>query len=579
MKRFLKLFIESMLTFIAFVIYENKFLNTDSYSMLITLLFFIILYLYSKYDVKYDTKNYKYSLILSIILSIILSVGNIYSRYMYSEIMTVINLKNVFLILVMFLGLLSFFHKLFMFIFIKFDKISLIQKNEKMNLKSYILIAFIIFAGNLLYFIRFYPAIMSPDSYYVINYANNFILSDFHTFGHTWFFGVFFHLGKMLFNNLNMAVGFSTLVQMLCISLLFSISIKYLYEKGISKKICFVIAFIYGFTPLFGHYSVTLWRDVMFGTAFVPLFIFFYELVSCDKLKKKYIALFVISILIILFFRNNGIYIYLFMLPFIVGIAKKERKTMTVLCLSMLIFYVIIKGPVFNYFEVAKSKTSEAYSIPLQQMARVIALNKNIDQTSEEYLKKVLDYDNVSTSYRNLTSDPIKAITNNDYLKENNKEFFQTYFRLLVRNPITYVEAYLFETIGYWFPDVVYGATGIESSSFFDSEIEIKNYPISPNWYNKIIDATTLRGLPFANLIWSVGLSFIILLISSFFTAFYNKKYLLCYVPLYGLWFSIMAATPVFCELRYVYGIFTCIPLLVIIPFIVKQSKIEKGGK
>ena len=120
MKRFLKLFIESMLTFIAFLIYENKFLNTDSYSILITLLFFIILYLYSKYDVKYDTKNYKYSLILSIILSIILSVGNIYSRYMYSEIMTVINLKNVFLILVMFLGLLSFFHKLFMFIFIKF---------------------------------------------------------------------------------------------------------------------------------------------------------------------------------------------------------------------------------------------------------------------------------------------------------------------------------------------------------------------------------------------------------------------------------------------------------------------------
>ncbi len=116
------------------------------------------------------------------------------------------------------------------------------------------------------------------------------------------------------------------------------------------------------------------------------------------------------------------------MLPFIVGIAKKERKTMTVLCLSMLIFYVIIKGPVFNYFEVAKSKTSEAYSIPLQQMARVIALNKNIDQTSEEYLKKVLDYDNVSTSYRNLTSDPIKAITNNDYLKENNKEFFSNIF-------------------------------------------------------------------------------------------------------------------------------------------------------
>ena len=57
MKRFLKLFIESMLTFIAFLIYENKFLNTDAYSILITLLYFVILYLYSKYDVKIDKKT------------------------------------------------------------------------------------------------------------------------------------------------------------------------------------------------------------------------------------------------------------------------------------------------------------------------------------------------------------------------------------------------------------------------------------------------------------------------------------------------------------------------------------------
>ena len=128
----------------------------------------------------------------------------------------------------------------------------------------------------------------------------------------------------------------------------------------------------------------------MFGTAFAPLFIFFYELISCDKLNNKYIVLFIISTLIILFFRNNGIYIYIFMLPFIIGIAKKERKVMTILSLSILIFYIFIKGPVFNYFGVAKSKTAEAYSIPLQQMARVVALNQNVDSKSENYLVTLL---------------------------------------------------------------------------------------------------------------------------------------------------------------------------------------------
>ena len=45
------------------------------------------------------------------------------------------------------------------------------------------------------------------------------------------------------------------------------------------------------------------------------------------------------------------------------------------------------------------------------------------------------------------------------------------------------------------------------------------------------------------------------------------------FTPLFGLWLSIMAATPVFCELRYIYGLFTCIPLLIITPIILKSKK------
>ena len=58
------------------------------------------------------------------------------------------------------------------------------------------------------------------------------------------------------------------------------------------------------------------------------------------------------------------------------------------------------------------------------------------------------------------------------------------------------------------------------------------------------------------------------------FAYFGNKKYLLCYIPLFGLWLSLMASTPVFCELRYIYGLFTCSPFLVFLPFIIKKEKI-----
>lgn len=574
-KKFINIIL-ALFTFVAILIYNNDFLNGNSYNILITLLFFVLYYFYSKIDVQGNKKIKMFSFVLSMILGTILSVGNIVNKYIYDMPFNIFNLNRAIYSILMIIGFIPFFYKLFILLIQRTPKILKLKNKQQMSKKEFIVIMSIILFGNFLYFIRFFPAIMSPDSYYVIHYANNYILSDFHTFGHTWFFGIFFHLGKVLFNNLNTAVAFSIIIQMICISILFTIVIKYLYNKGLSKKICLLISFIYGFTPLFGHYSVTLWRDVMFGTAFAPLFISLYEIVTNKKNNKGNLVLFTICILIIMFFRNNGIYIFIFTIPFLIIFLKDKRKMMSIICTTLLIFYFIIKGPIFNYFNVERSKTAEAYSIPLQQMARVVALDYKITGNDKKFLENLWEYNKVATSYRNITSDPIKTITNNDFLRNNKKDFIKTYLSLLMKHPKVYIEAYMMETIGYWYPDIIYWATGSESKGIFEEE-KVYNIPLTPNWYNKIIDYTTSRSLPLSNILWSVGLSFIILLISSFITAFYNKKILLCYVPLFGLWLSIMAATPVFCELRYVYGLFTSLPLLILIPLITAYEKNNKG--
>ena len=571
MKKIVCNIILSIVTFVALLIYNNDFLNGNSYNIFITLLFFAIYYFYSKFNTKCSKKAKIYSLILSFILGIVLATGNIVSKYIYDMPSNIFNYKRVLCVIIMIVGFTVLFYRLFEIAIPKLKNVLKLEKNKKMTKKEFFAVMSMILFGNFLYFIRFYPAIMTPDSYYVIHYANNFILSDFHTFGHTWFFGVFFHLGKLIFSNLNSAVAFSIIIQMICISGLFTIVIRYLYNKGLSRKICLLIAFVYGFTPLFGHYSVTLWRDVMFGTAFTSLFVSLYDFVTNKKVSKGNVILFIISILIIMFFRNNGIYIFIFTVPFIIICLKDKRKTMSIICASLLVFYFVIKGPVFNYFNVAKSKTAEAYSIPLQQMARVVALDYDINNNDKAFLEKLWEYDKVATNYKNITSDPIKTITNNDVLKNNKKEFIQTYLSLLIKHPRVYIEAYMMETIGYWYPDIIYWATGGESYGMFEEE-NIYNNPLTPTWYNKLIDDTTTRSLPLSNILWSVGLTFIILLISSFITTFYNKKILLCYIPLFGLWLSIMAATPVFCELRYVYGLFTCMPLLLLVPLIISSK-------
>lgn len=574
MKKIIKCLIEALLSFIGILIYTKAIYNSYSYNFLISLVPIILFYIYYNYDLKLNKRQKKYSFVLAIIISAMLSVGSIVGLYT-NEVTLIFTTKNVIYAIGCFSGLLIIFYKLLGFIFKKSKKVNLVENHEKMKLKTFLIIIAVIFAGDLLYFIRFYPAIMTPDSYYVIHYANNFIMSDFHTFGHTWFFGIFFHLGKLLFNSLNAAVAFSMIIQMLCMSTIFATAIKYFYNKGLNKNVCILLTIFFALSPLHTYYSVTLWRDIMFGGSFVIMLICLYEFVSCkDKIKPSYIILFIIGALIMLFFRNNGIYVYLFCIPFIIIIMKDKRIKMSILTIAIACFYFIVKGPVFNYFNVEKSTTVEAFSIPLQQIARVVASNKDINAEDEDYLKNLFkDYDEVAIEYKPYISDPIKRETRNDVLSDNKGSFLKTYLNLFVKYPNIYIEAYLSQTLGYWYPDVIYNSTGGETSSIFEGE-NVYSSPLTSQWYNRLIDKTVSRKIPLSNFIWSLGTQFIILLISFTITMYLeNKKYLLCYVPLFGLWLSMMAATPVFCELRYVYGLFTCMPFLLVMPLIIPSKE------
>jgi len=572
----LKNIIYSLISYISLLIYFNYLFTSASYNLLITFSYFLILLFFYKINISQDKRIRKFSYILSLILSCFLSVGNIVSPYIYNGAVNIFSLKNLVYTLFCTSGLFLIFSRLFSLMFSNIDKIKIFEdkKNKKNTFKIFLLILGVILICWIPYFLRFYPAIMTPDSYYVIHYANSYILSDFHTFGHTWFFGIFFLLGKLLFSNMNMAVALSTITQMITMASIFAYCVIYLYQKGLNKCICLLCTAIFALSPLHAHYSITLWRDIIFGGAFVLLFISLYEIISCkDNLKKSTIGLLIVSVLFILFFRNNGIYICALLLPFILFSKISKKKLVTIVYVSLLIFYAIVKGPVFDYFNIQKSITREAFSIPLQQISRTIATGKELDKESEEYLSEIIDIDLVPEKYSGVISDPIKNLTNNEKLSESTGTFLKIWLKNLIKYPQIYIEAYLTQTIGYWYPNIEYWATGSESKSFFDS-VDVYSDPITPEGFNKIIDVTSSRRVPFCNLIWSIGTTTFILIISSFIFIYKNKgNYFICYIPLYLLLFTILISTPVFSELRYVYGLFSCVPLLLTIPFMKTKNK------
>lgn len=545
------------------------YMNSSFYNIVSILMFIALLYFYNNVNKQYTKKEKIYSIILSVLFSIILSIGNITINNSTINNIGYLNYKNIIKIFIMILGFIPLLYRLFNILFKISNKVKIIdnKRKDKIDYKKFILIFLIIFCGWFILFLRFFPAIMTPDSYYVIHNVTNNILSDHHTFGHTWFFGAFFHIGKLLFSSVYGGIAFYTIAQMCLMDLMFTYVISYFYNRKLKKSIIYILVLFVTLNPLFSHYSVTLWRDVLFGMSFLIIFLCLYKyVISKFKITILDTILFTISIIILLFFRNNGIYVLIFLTPFLIFIGNK-KIIKAIYLISIIIIYFVIKSPIFDYFNVEKGLEREAYSIPIQQISRVVASNKTISDKNYKVLSKLYDVNRAKTEYNPTISDKMKETINGDYLKENKSEFLKTWFNLLKKYPSIYFEAYFTQTLGYWHPDVKYWATAGESVSIFDSEIH--SNPLLPEWLCSLIDKTTSRKIPFSIFIWSIGLNFAILVISTFLTIYKkNKNHLLYYVPFYALWLTMMLATPVYAELRYIFGLFVTIPFIIIVPFL-----------
>jgi hypothetical protein len=54
----------------------------------------------------------------------------------------------------------------------------------------------------------------------------------------------------------------------------------------------------------------------------------------------------------------------------------------------------------------------------------------------------------------------------------------------------------------------------------------------------------------------------------------HKRSVLMVYFPVIGVWITLLIATPVYSEFRYIYSLFTCMPLFCAIPFL----KMGAGG-
>lgn len=446
-----------------------KFTRSNIMMMTYVVLAVLLICFYKKYLFKFENKL-TYS-IISIIFSLLMVFGYSYDVVHNASLVTG-NIALIIFSILKFIGYYTLFNtsiKLFDNV-VKKSKL----KNKKLpkifdlfDKHPFMFSFIVILICYLPYIIAFYPVIINYDAANqikevmgihtrymdsVVLLNPNVTLTNFNPLIHTLLLGGLFKFGYLI-GNVNFGMFLYSIVQLSIVISVFAYSIYYLKKLKVNNTLILVVLGIYSLVPLFPLYTMTAVKDVIFSSLVFLYVIMLYDMLKFKWSKKKYIG-FAFLVLLIILFRNNGIYTIILSLP-VVCILKKELMLPIILVLVFNIgMYIGYNKVLLPHYEIANTSVREMLSVPFQQTARLVKYyDEEISNEDKKIIDKVLGYNDLGERYRTDLSDPVKNKFNKYTTDEELKDYFKVWFKYLLKRPVVYIDATINNIYGYFYPN------------------------------------------------------------------------------------------------------------------------------
>lgn len=418
---------------------------------------------------------------------------------------------------------------------------------------------------NLFTFLTSYlPGILTPDSIWQITQIQSGIYHNHHPFYHTQIIRLFYELGMLIFGNPNGAVACYCFFQILAMAAIFAYVIMTLYQMRLPLVWIGVCLAFYALMPFHIMYSFTVWKDILWGGMVVLFLTSIFRIFN--NLGRSFCngILLVLSSLGFCLLRSNGLFAFVLAAIFFILFFIKKYPKIAVLFVGIICVSWVMKGPVLEKLNVEQPDTIESLSIPAQQIARVIWAGETLTEEQYDLLRPLINIEEIPAQYQEGLSDPIKDMVraggNQDLISENPVTYLKLWVDIGLDHPGEYLKAWIRQTRGYWnsgydywiWADNVHTNTnGVSQNTLFPTV----RYRLG-NLFNFI------KG-PFVCIFTSIGFH-AWLIAAVFFVSIARKHWASAFLmmPLLAIVVSLMVATPVFCEFRYAYGLFTSMPMV-----------------
>lgn len=400
-------------------------------------------------------------------------------------------------------------------VFHEVSKGDLTEEDKKKVTKKKVLFAFfcsaaVIFIFWLPYYIILWPGSLHGDApsqilqYYHfpvsfqgrwISDGVNTIYTNDHPFIMTIILGKFIDLGRSMGN---MLYGFAilTAIQMILFIIGFSVLIASFYYFRVPKKLVVAATLLYAIVPVFPMYAQLIGGDVWLSLVFVYFMIGIIWIFQTkgEVLKSKRFIFFEFCVILLMgMVKNQGIYIAVVMILIIAITYYRRWKGILIgMILPIILFKVVYMGFVFDICHVGPVGRQEALSFFFQQTARCVTYHTSeITEEEKEAIDKILDYENLPNYYDIGLSDGVKSTFKDEATSEDMKNYFKTWFKMGLKYPIEYLQAFVGNTwmyygINYFDGDLFYYK--LSTVRFYVSERSTWTEGVIPEDFLKTVD-------------------------------------------------------------------------------------------
>lgn len=389
------------------------------------------------------------------------------------------------------------------------------------------------------------------------------------------YMGLCIRLGKSLLHSDSLGFFLYTGPQFICQWLVFAYASHVISKRNVPVLIRWGALLYWGLHPLLPIWGFTMAKDSISYISATLLIAVLMEICSDsgNQIRGYQAALFLASIAGITLSRNEGRYIVMFTVICGILLYKKYWKLFLGGALACLLL-IGAEYQYMSYYQIPGGEVGEMLSIPLQQIARY--LKEHYDEVTEEEAEILgkgfmVGLDQVITRYNPIVSDPVKGVFVAHPDKEYLKEFFSVWFHLLLKHPDTYIQAFINQTYGYFYPNQhnwkqtkqVYAAYSIAGGDQLQNDYFHIKFFIKDESIRNILEQNVflVEKAPILGLLLSPGMYVYVLIGESIYLlAKKKRRELLVFLPGFFV-LLICLLSPVNGYLRYLLPIIAAMPI------------------